>query len=269
MKVVLFCGGLGVRMGDATQAIPKPMIPIGNRPIVWHIMRYYASFGHTEFILCLGYRAEVVKQYFLDYREALTNDFVLEDGGRNVELLDRDIAGWRITFVDTGTRATIGERLKAVEPHLGDDDAFLATYGDGLTDAPLDHMIATFHETGSSALFLSVPPTFSMHIVQAGPAGRVTAIDDVRDTDLRINGGFFVLGRDVVEDLHPGEELVVEPFRRLIGRGALNAYAYDGFWQPMDTLKDRQALEELWESGDAPWRPEALATRRAADGVAR
>ena len=150
MKVVIFCGGLGVRMGEETQRIPKPMIEIGGRPILWHIMRYYAMWGHNEFILCLGYKGEVVKQYFLSYNGALFNDFVLghSAGETKLELLSRDLDEWRITFVDTGLTTTIGERLKAVAPHLGDDEMFLATYGDGLTDAPLDQMIRTFHERG-------------------------------------------------------------------------------------------------------------------------
>ena len=140
MKVVIFCGGYGVRMGEETRRIPKPMIEIGGKPILWHIMRYYAMWGHDDFILCLGYRGEVVKQYFLSYNGALLNDFVLDHDavtGTKVELLSRDLDKWRITFVDTGMNATIGERLKAVAPFIGDDETFLATYGDGLTDAPL------------------------------------------------------------------------------------------------------------------------------------
>ena len=160
MKVVIFCGGHGVRMGEETQRIPKPMIEIGGRPILWHIMRYYSMWGHDEFILCLGYKGEAIKQYFLSYNGALLNDFVLErDGerGTKIDLLSRDLDKWRITFVDTGTATrTSRERLKAVEPHLGDDEAFLATYGDGLTDAPLPAVIETFHESRKTALFLSV-----------------------------------------------------------------------------------------------------------------
>jgi glucose-1-phosphate cytidylyltransferase len=141
MKVVIFCGGMGIRMGEATQRIPKPMIPIGGRPILWHIMKYYAAWGHNEFVLCLGYKAEAIKEFFLTYNEALANDFVLSGGGTDITLLRTDIDEWKITFVDTGMQATIGERLKAVEPFLADDEAFLATYGDGLTDAPLDDMV--------------------------------------------------------------------------------------------------------------------------------
>ena len=145
MKVVIFCGGLGVRMGEETQRIPKPMIRIGNRPILWHIMRYYAAWGHTEFVLCLGYKGDVIKEYFLSHNEALFIDFVLEGYGAEpeVEILNRDGGPWRITFADTGTRSTIGERLKLVEPYLGGDEMFMATYGDGLADVDLPDLTRT------------------------------------------------------------------------------------------------------------------------------
>jgi len=253
MKVVLFCGGFGIRMGEATQRVPKPMIPIGGRPIIWHIMRYYASWGHNEFILCLGYRAEAIKEYFLSYNEAMSNDFVLSNGSRDVRLLSSDIEDWTITFVDTGMTATIAERLKAVEPFIEPDEMFLASYGDGLTDAPLDEMVSRLAETGKSAIFLAVRPTVTMHVVEASDDGIVRSLQDIADTDLRINGGYFVMRRDVLDLIESGDELVEEPFRRLIGREDLIAYSHDGFWEPMDTLKDTQRLEGLWNSGEAPW----------------
>jgi len=253
MKVVLFCGGFGIRMGEATQRVPKPMIPIGGRPIVWHIMRYYASWGHNEFILCLGYRAESIKEYFLTYNEAMSNDFVLSNGTRDVRLLSTDIDDWTITFVDTGMTATIGERLKAVEPFIGNDEMFLAGYGDGLTDAPLDDMIKRLVESGKSATFLAVRPTVTMHVVEASEDGIVRRLHDITEADIRINGGYFAMKREVFDLIEPGEELVEEPFRRLIDREQLIAYAYDGFWAPMDTLKEAQRLDALWNSGEAPW----------------
>lgn len=254
MKVVIFCGGLGVRMGEATREIPKPMITIGGRPILWHIMKWYADWGHTEFVLCLGYKGDCVKRYFLDYNEALSNDFVLSNGARDVELLGTDMSDWTITFVDTGAQSTIAERLLAVASHLGDDEYFLATYGDGLTDAPLPDMIDRLESSGKSGLFLSVRPVFNAHVVNAADDGTVLAIDDIQEADVRINGGFFVLRRNVLDYINPGEELVVEPFKRLIGESELIAYRYDGFWEPMDTMKDRQRLDALAESGNAPWR---------------
>ncbi|MCS7006657.1 MAG: sugar phosphate nucleotidyltransferase [Thermoleophilia bacterium] len=253
MKVVIFCGGLGVRMGEATQRIPKPMIPIGTQPILWHLMKWYASWGHTDFILCLGYRAESIKQYFLSYEEALANDFVLSDGGRDVQLLGSDISDWRITFLDTGVRTEIGQRLKAVEPYLDGDPVFLATYGDALTDAPLDEMIALHERSGKTALLMSVRPRLDYHLLHADGDGVVSAIERLAESEVRINGGFFVFRREIFDVIGPGEDLVEEPFARLIERGELLAYRYDGFWEPMDTIKDKQKLDALFEGGSAPW----------------
>ncbi len=256
MKVVIFCGGLGVRMGEETHKIPKPMIRIGNRPILWHIMRYYASWGHTEFILCLGYRSEAIKEYFLRHDDALTNDFVLErhNGGQRIEVLTRETGDWRITFADTGTNATIGERLKAVAHHIGDDEEFLATYGDGLSDLPLPELIQAFRASGKMAMFLSVRPEFNAHIVSADVDGTVTRVQDMSLSDVRINGGFFAFRREILDWIEPGDELVDETFGRLIPRGEIGAYRHDGFFGPMDTIKDRQRLETLYETGSAPWR---------------
>ena len=255
MKVVIFCGGLGVRMGEETQRIPKPMIRIGNRPILWHIMRYYADWGHKEFILCLGYKGDLIKEYFLTHNEALTNDFVLEGQGpqARIELLTQATDDWRITFVDTGLTPTIGERLKAIERYIGDDPLFLATYGDGLTDAPLPDVIDTFRYRDRTALFLSVKPRFNAHLVAADEDGTVTRVEDMAASDVRINGGFFVMKREIFDWIEPGDELVEETFARLIPRGEVLAYRYDGFFGPMDTIKDRQQLEALHESGKAPW----------------
>ena len=256
MKVVIFCGGYGVRMGDETRRIPKPMIEIGGRPILWHIMHYYSMWGHDDFILCLGYKGDVIKQYFLSYNGALLNDFVLDRGsdGTNMKLLSRDLDKWRITFVDTGLNSTIAERLKAVQPHIGEDEEFLATYGDGLTDAPLPELIDSFREGGKTAMFLSVRPQFNGHIVSTDPEGNVVAVEDMSRSDVRINGGFFVLKRRVLDLIEPGHEFVEETFERLIAERELVAFPYEGFFGPMDTIKDRQRLESLNESGDPPWR---------------
>jgi glucose-1-phosphate cytidylyltransferase len=263
MKVVIFCGGLGVRMGEHTQRIPKPMITVGGRPILWHIMKWYASWGHEDFILCLGYRGDCIKDYFLRYEEALSNDFVLSNGGRNVELLASDISNWRITFVDTGTQSTIGERLLAVAPHLSDDEYFLATYGDGLTDAPLPDMIERLQSSGKTGLFISVRPVFNAHVVHADDDGVVRSVEDMQRADVWINGGFMVFRRDVLDEINAGEELVIQPFARLIDRHELIAYRYEGFWEPMDTIKDKQRLDALAESGNPPWR------RLGADAIVR
>ena len=254
MKVVLFCGGLGLRIRSSDDSAPKPMVPIGNRPVLWHVMRYYAHFGHTDFVLCLGYGAQSVKDYFLEYQETHSNDFVLTKGGEQVELLGTDISEWRITFADTGFDTAIGERLRRTRRHLDDDEVFLANYGDVLTDAPLDavvdRVLATPDLVGS---LLAVPPEGSFHVVQTGADDRVTGFTPAADLDLRINGGYFVLRQSIFDHLNEGDDLVMDGCTRAAAEGRLLAVPYDGFWAPMDTLKERSLLEALWRTGECPW----------------
>ena len=253
MKVVLFCGGQGLRLRDHSELLPKPMVAVGYRPILWHVMRYYAHFGHKEFILCLGYKGDVIKNYFLHYEEALSNDFVLSGESGTVELLQRDIADWRITFVETGLSANVGQRLRAVRKHVG-DEPFLANYGDVLTDAPLDERIAKFLAADAVASFMCVRPTsYSFHLVRLGGSHLVTGIDDIGTSNLWINGGYFIFRPEIFDAIGPGEELVEEPFTRLIAAGQLQGDPYDGYWAPMDTLKDVQALQGAFDSGRPPW----------------
>jgi glucose-1-phosphate cytidylyltransferase len=223
VKVVIFCGGQGLRMREASDVVPKPMVPIGNRPVLWHVMKYYAHFGFTDFVLCLGYKAEAIKHFFLTYNEAMANDFVLSEGGARVHLLKTDIHNWNITFVDTGLNACIGERLRAVRHLLRDDEMFLANYGDTLTDADLPAMIARTRETGATASFLAVRPNYSFHVVSMDDGGIVDGIHDVTKSDVWINGGYFVLRSELLDDIRPGEELVEEPFHRLLARDQLLA----------------------------------------------
>jgi len=252
MKVVLFCGGLGMRLREYSESVPKPMVPIGYRPILWHVMKYYANHGHTDFIVCLGYRADVIKDYFLSYREAMSNDFVL-DGDGGVQLLGRDLRDWRITFVDTGLHSNIGTRLWKVRHLVEHDEMFLANYSDGLSDFPLPTLVDHFTASNAAAGFLAVRPTARFHVVDVAPGGLVRGIEDLSTTNLRINGGFFVMRPEVFDYMRPGEELVEEPFRRLIARGKLLAEPYDGFWTAMDTFKDKQQLDELYAAGSPPW----------------
>ena len=253
MKVVLFCGGFGMRLREYSESIPKPMVKIGYRPILWHIMKYYAHFGHKDFILCLGWKADVIKKYFLDYEECISNDFVLSSGGRSVNLLSSDIDDWTITFVDTGTRSNIGERLVAVEQHLRDDEVFLANYADGLTDLHLPDLIGFHHDNEAIASFLSVKPSLSFHTVSADDGGRVSAITAVQQTDVMINAGFFVLNREIFRYIREGEEFVGEPFSRLIAEDRLYSMPYDGFFGCMDTFKEKQMLDDLYARGNTPW----------------
>lgn len=254
MKVVLFCGGLGMRMRSSNDALlPKPMTPIGSRPVLWHIMRYYAHFGHNEFILCLGYGASAVKDYFLDYRETHSNDFTLSDGGTKVELHSSDIADWRITFADTGIDTAIGERLRRVRQYLGDDEMFLANYGDCLTDAPMNDLITQFSDTTAVGSLLAVEPQDSFHVVRIADGDQLTGIEPVADMDMRINGGFFILRQQIFEYLNEGEDLVMDGCVRAAKAGRFRAVRYNGFWAPMDTLKERMALEEMYRAGNRPW----------------
>jgi glucose-1-phosphate cytidylyltransferase len=254
MKVVLFCGGLGLRIRDS-ENIPKPLVQIGYRPVLWHVMKYYAHFGHKDFILCLGYGADAIKKYFLSYSECVSNDFVLSCGGKRVELLSSDTDDWRITFVDTGTNANIGQRLKAVEHYLDGEETFLANYSDGLTDLPLPQQLAQFHEQDKIASFLCVLPNLSYHMVAVDQGSSlVSGIHAITNGTVRINGGYFAFKREIFDYIRDGEELVVEPFQRLIAEKQLLGYAYDGFWGGMDTFKDKQQLESLWSNGTAPWK---------------
>src|SRR5919109_3352467 len=238
MKVVLFCGGLGLRLREFPDPVPKPMVPVGYRPMLWHIMRYYAHFGHDDFVVCLGHQGDVIKQYFLKYNEALSNDFVLSNGGRSVELLSTDIDNWRITFADSGLRANLGQRLLAVRRHVEGEEIFLANYGDVVTDAPLNELIERFRASGKIAAFLSVKPTYSFHVVHQKHGDVVGAIQSVDEADIWINGGYFIFRREIFDYIAPGEELVVEPFQRLAKEEQLLGFQYSGFWAPMDTLKD-------------------------------
>jgi len=253
MKVVLFCGGLGMRIRDAGESVPKPMVTIGYRPILWHVMKYYAHYGHKDFVLCLGYRGDVIKNYFLNYSECVSNDFVLSEGGKKLELMKSDIHDWKITFVETGATSNIGQRLKAVERHVRDEPEFLANYSDGLTDLPLPVHVDHFRQQNAIASFVSVKPNLSYHLVTVADGGRVTEIKEMRSAPIRINGGFFVFRSEIFDHIRNGEELVCEPFQRLIRAGRLAAYEHHGFWMSMDTFKDRQQLEEIYERGDAPW----------------
>ncbi|MEZ5499028.1 MAG: sugar phosphate nucleotidyltransferase [Steroidobacteraceae bacterium] len=253
MKVVLFCGGLGTRLREHSDTIPKPLVPIGTRPIIWHLMRYYAHFGHKDFILCLGYRGDLIREYFLQYSEYVSNDFTMSEGGRRLQLHSSDIHDWRITFVDTGMHSNIGQRLLRVRSYLRDEPAFLANYSDGLGDIALDKMIADFGGKDAVASFASVQPQQTFHLVDATNDGHVRNIRPMQGNGSYLNGGYFILRQSIFDYLHEGEELVEEPFQRLISERKLITWHHDGFWQPMDTFKDKVAYDRMEARGECPW----------------
>jgi glucose-1-phosphate cytidylyltransferase len=253
VKVVLFCGGLGTRLREHSDTIPKPLVNIGVRPILWHLMRYYAHYGHKDFVLCLGYRGDMVKEFFLNYREEMSNDFVLSEGGRRTDLLSTDIHDWKITFVDTGLHANIGQRLMKVRRFVEDEGVFLANYADGLSDLPLDEHIERFLSSDVVASFAGVNTAQSFHAIQADDDGYVTRIGSIGASGFWINGGFFVLRPEIFDYMEEGDELVEKPFQRLLAQRKLLVYRYPGFWQSMDTLKDKINFDRMEARGHCPW----------------
>jgi glucose-1-phosphate cytidylyltransferase len=252
MKVVLFCGGYGMRMRSALgDVIPKPLQMVGPRPILWHVMRYYAHFGHREFILCLGFGAEKIKNFFLSYRETESNDFVMHDG--EVTLLDSDIADWSITFVDTGLESPIGERLRRVRRFLDGDEYFLANYADVLSDAPMDAIVDKVTSERAAGAMLAVPPQSSFHCVDLTDMGEVKEIAPVSEFPIWENGGFFVLSQEVIDLIPENGDLVADALMKLAGSGRLLGYRHTGFWKPADTFKERAELDSAYYKGDRPW----------------
>ncbi|SCL34118.1 glucose-1-phosphate cytidylyltransferase [Micromonospora rhizosphaerae] len=254
MKVVLFCGGLGMRMREGMTSVPKPMNMIGDRPLLWHVMRYYAHFGHTDFILCLGYGANAVKDYFVHYDETQSNDFTLVAGGRNIEMHSTDITDWNITFIDTGLRSSIGERLMRVRHLVEHEEMFLANYADTLTDAPLEELVDRFRATPAAvASMLAVPPVSTHHVVDVGEDGVVSGVREVRNLMQYENGGYFAMRPGIFEVLREGEDMVPDAFARLVPERRLLAQQYHGFWRAADTFKDRVELEDMFHRGQCPW----------------
>ena len=254
MKAVLFCGGLGTRIREYSESIPKPMIPLGHRPILHHVMQYYADYGHDDFILCLGYKANVIKDFFLNFRPQTFGDCVVSDGGRNVQVLGEMNRDWRVTLIDTGIWRNIGQRLWAVRHHLRGEKMFLANYSDGLTDADLDDMMARFERSDKIGCFLAVRPPLTYHLADIAEDGKVREFRSSTRSDIWINGGYFIFRSEIFDYMREGEELVLEPFDRLIAEDKLMAYKHEGFWRSMDTLRDWQALEDIVEKGEMPWK---------------
>ena len=262
MKVVLFCGGLGTRIREYSENIPKPMIPVGHQPILWHVMQYYSQYGHRDFVLCLGYKANVIKDFFLGYRPQAFADCIVSGYGEHVELLGEPEEDWRVTLLDTGIWRNIGQRLWAVREHVENEEIFMANYSDGLTNVDLGDMVERFKKSGKLACFLAIRPPLTYHLADIDSEGRVREFRTSDRADIWINGGYFVMRKEIFEFMREGEELVVEPFARLIEANELMAYKHDGFWRSMDTLRDRQILEDMVEHGDMPWRIANLQQRK-------
>jgi len=240
-------------MREGNTSVPKPMSMIGDRPLLWHVMRYYAAFGHKDFILCLGYGAAAVKEFFLRYDETQSNDFTMLSGGREINMHSTDISEWNIAFIDTGLSSSIGERLIRVREYVQGEEIFLANYADTLTDAPLDQMIETFRASGATASMIAVPPVSTHHVVEIDDAGQVTGVREVSELMQFENGGYFILRQGIFDALVEGEDMVPEAFGRLLKDGKLIAQRHFGFWRAADTFKDRVELDEMFRKGQCPW----------------
>jgi len=254
MKVVLFCGGLGTRLREHSEIIPKPLVNIGPRPILWHIMRTYAHFGHKDFIICLGYQGDSIRDYFLNYNPYLLQDITL-DGGRGVISPEKsEIDDWRITFVDTGLHTNIGERLLRVRKYLKDEPMFLANYSDQLSNLPMDKYLQDFKKTDASVGFISVKPSSqSYHCVDAEPDGFVNRLEPVAEAEYWVNGGYFIMRQDIFDYINEGEDIVEEPFERMAAAKKLWTHQYTGFWMAMDTFKDKITYDRMWGREETPW----------------
>ncbi|MFO7299281.1 MAG: sugar phosphate nucleotidyltransferase [Actinomycetes bacterium] len=249
MKVVLFCGGLGMRLREYSDQVPKPMVPLGDRPILWHVMKYYAHYGHKEFILALGYRGQAIKEFFLNYQEEVLNDFRIRGGER--ELYASDIHDWDITFADTGLHSRQGERLRRVRKYLGDDDIFLANYADGLADLDLPKFIENFEKSDAVASLMAVRSWHSYHRLDLD-GDRLVDMEPICDSDVWFNGGFFAFRKEFLDLIQPGDD-VIEPLQLAAKEGKVLVQKHEGFFAAMDTFKDKVELDARYERGDTPW----------------
>lgn len=256
MQVVILCGGRGTRMGAESEVVPKPMVTIGERPILWHIMKRYAAAGHKEFVLCLGYKGDVIRDYFLHY-ESRNNDVTVElgaEGGVTVHGEHRE-QGWKVTLAETGLETLTGARVRRAWRYLR-EETFLLTYGDGVADVDLDALVRFHRAHGKVATVTAVhpPARFGELILEGGSVSRFSEKPQVGTG--RINGGFFVFEPSVFDYLSDADTCALEhePMARLTGDGELVAYEHRGFWQCMDTVRELTILRDLWASGEAPWR---------------
>lgn len=255
MKAMILAGGYGTRLAEETEVRPKPMVEIGGRPILWHIMKLYADHGINDFVICLGYKSEYIKKFFLEYA-SVSSDFTVNLANQNVTVHSRSSEDWTVTLVDTGRDTMTGGRIKRATEYLGGEDTFCLTYGDGLSDVNISDLIK-FHKTHQKlATVTAVTPPGRFGVLDIDGNQKVNGFrEKIASDQYRINGGFFVLSSKVV-DLIDGDETVWEqqPMQKLATSGELCAWEHDGFWQPMDTLRDKNYLQELWDTGRPPWR---------------
>ena len=253
MKVVLFCGGLGTRLREGSETLPKPLVEIGNRPIIWHLMKSYAHFGYKDFVLCLGYRGDMIRDYFLNYDPYVTGDFIYEQGGKALSTSGNDISDWRITFADTGLHSNLGERLMAVRKYLEGEPVFMANYSDQLSDVDVPAVVEKLESGDAVASIVTVRPPLSFHNVISDDAGYVQAVRPVSEADMWLNGGYFVLRQEIFDYMEHGEELVEEPFARLVEARKLITHRHEGFWMAMDTFKDKIVFDRMFARNNRPW----------------
>jgi glucose-1-phosphate cytidylyltransferase len=251
MKVVILCGGKGTRFRDYPEEIPKPLALIGGKPILWHIMKLYSHYGFKDFVLCLGFKADMIKRYFIE-EEWRAKDFTLSLKDKKKIDHSSDEEDWNITFADTGIETNTGGRLKQIEKYIPKGEDFFATYGDGLSNVHIDELLEFHKKMGKTATITCLRPYSQFGIVETND-GLVTQFREKPKLDYWINGGFFVLKHDIFNYLAENDILEKKPFEDLAAKKEIAAYKFEGFWQCMDTFKDYQSFGELWEKG-APWK---------------
>ena len=254
MKAVILAGGLGTRISEETHLKPKPMIEIGGKPILWHIMKIYSAHGVNEFVICCGYKGYIIKEYFANYFLHMS-DVTFDMANNKMLVHEQYVEPWKVTLVDTGENTLTGGRLKRVAPYIKDEEAFCFTYGDGVADIDITSEIAFHKQHGKSATVIAVQPPGRYGALQLAGVNVVSFTEKPRGDGGFINGGFFVLSPQCL-DLIEGDQSSWEgePLIRLAEMGKLMAFEHNGFWQPMDTLRDKNLLEKLWQSGNAPWK---------------
>ncbi|MDR1199757.1 MAG: glucose-1-phosphate cytidylyltransferase [Prevotellaceae bacterium] len=254
MKVVILAGGFGTRLSEATSIIPKPMVEIGGKPILWHIMKIYSSYGFNDFIICCGYRQYVIKEYFANYFRH-NCDMTVNLADNSVNILDNHSEQWNVTMIDTGINTLTGGRVKRIQKYIG-NESFLLTYGDGISDVNISKTVEAHKKSGKILSLLAYQPSGRLGVLDIEDNGNVRSfLEKPKESGSWINAGFFVCDAKLFDYISGDNEMLEhEPMQRIISEKQLHAYKYDGFWKPMDTLRDNNELNELWNLGKAPWK---------------